>query len=266
MTTAKGAARAARSSTVFRRTARAGYVVLGVVHILIGAVAVSIAAGSSGDADQDGVMEQLRRTPVGGLLLAGVAIGLFALAVWQVGAAMVKSGPDETRKWGLRIKLIGTAIAYLVLAVMAVIYAVGGRADSEEATQDASAGVMALPGGTIVIVLVGIGVGAVGIGFVVGGFTRAFEKTMTLPTGPARQGIVVFGVVGYLAKGVAVAATGVLFVIAALTQDPEKAAGLDGALHSLIVLPLGRVILWVVGAGLAVYGVFCFVRARLADM
>lgn len=266
MTTAKGAARAARNSTVFRRTARAGYVVLGVVHLVIGAIAVSIAAGASGDADQDGAMEQLRRTPVGGLLLGAVAIGLCALAVWQVGAAVVKSGPDDTRKWGLRIKLIGAAIAYLVLAVMAAIYAVGGRADSEEATQDASAGVMAAPGGTIVLVLVGLGVVAVGIGFVVGGISRAFEKTMALPEGPARQGIVAFGVVGYVVKGVAVAATGALFVIAGFTQDAEKAAGLDGALHSLVALPQGRVILWVVGAGLAVYGVFCFVRARLARM
>ncbi|MBO0981700.1 DUF1206 domain-containing protein [Microbacterium sp. SD291] len=266
MTTAKGAARAARSSTVFRRTARAGYVVLGLVHILIGAIAVSIAAGASGDADQDGAMEQLRRTPIGGILLAGVAVGLFALAVWQVGAAMVKSGPDETRKWGLRVKLLGSAIAYVAIGAMAMIYAVGGRADSEKTTQDASAGLIATPGGAIVLVLIGLGVAGVGIGFVVGGITRSFEKTMSLPDGPARQGIVVFGVIGYLAKGLAVAATGALVVIAGFTRDPEKAAGLDGALHSLVLLPQGRVILWVVGAGLAVYGIFCFVRARLARM
>ena len=46
----------------------------------------------------------------------------------------------------------------------------------------------------------------------------------------------------------------------------QKAAGLDAALHSLAALPLGRIALLLVGVGLAVYGVFCFARARLARM
>jgi hypothetical protein len=41
---------------------------------------------------------------------------------------------------------------------------------------------------------------------------------------------------------------------------------LDAALHALAQLPLGSVILWVVGAGLMIYGVFCFARARYSRM
>ena len=67
MTSAKGAARTAQRSDAFRRVARAGFVVVGLVHIIIGAIAVSIATGGGGDADQDGAMEQIRSTPVGGL-------------------------------------------------------------------------------------------------------------------------------------------------------------------------------------------------------
>lgn len=239
---------------------------LGLVHVLIGALAVSIALGAGGDADQDGAMEQIRRTPIGGVLLWCVAGGLAALAVWQVAAAVVAAGPDESRKWGRRLRLVGCAIAYLVIAGMAAVYAVGGRADSEETTQTFSARVMSAPGGVVVIVLVGLAVIAVGVGFVVGGFRRAFEETMDLPQGAARAGLVTLGVVGYVAKGVAVALSGVLFLVAAWTQDPEKAAGLDAALHGLAALPLGRFALGLVGVGLAVYGVFCFVRARLARM
>ena len=69
MSTPKDAARTAQRSDSFRRIARAGFVVVGVVHIIIGAIAVSIASGGGGDADQDGAMEQIRSTPVGGLLL-----------------------------------------------------------------------------------------------------------------------------------------------------------------------------------------------------
>ena len=72
--------------------------------------------------------------------------------------------------------------------------------------------------------------------------------------------------VGYIAKGIAVGVVGVLFVVAALTHDPEKASGLDGALKSLADLPFGTFILWLVGAGLIIYGVYCFARARYARM
>jgi hypothetical protein len=77
---------------------------------------------------------------------------------------------------------------------------------------------------------------------------------------------VTFGVVGYVAKGIAVAVTGVLFVVAAFTRDPEAAGGLDAGLHALVELPFGPVILWIVGAGLVIYGLFCFARARYAKM
>src|SRR6478735_7768667 len=62
MTTAKSAARAATDSPVFRTIARIGYVVLGIVHIVIGAIAVSVATGGAGEADQGGAMEKIRDT------------------------------------------------------------------------------------------------------------------------------------------------------------------------------------------------------------
>ncbi|MBO9625203.1 MAG: DUF1206 domain-containing protein [Microbacterium sp.] len=266
MSTAKQAARAAKGSTTFRRVARAGFVVLGLVHIVIGAIAISVAGGAGGDADQDGAMAQVRSTPIGGLLLLLIAIGLGALAAWQVISALLVADPEETRKWARRLKAIGITLAYLTVATMALVYAVGGSADSERTSQTLSARVMAAPGGVFLLVLIGAAVVAVGVGFIVGGLTRGFEKTIDVPRGPAGAGIRALGVVGYLAKGVAVGATGSLFLIAALTQDPQKAAGLDAALHGIAQLPWGRAMLWAVAAGLIVYGVFCVARARYARM
>lgn len=266
MGTVKHAARAAKDSTVFRRVARAGFVVLGVIHIIIGAIAISIAAGGSGDADQDGAMERIRDNPIGGLLLLGVAVGLIALAGWQIASAFLAADPAETKKWGRRTKLLGISAAYLVIGGMAFVYAIGGHAESEEASKTLSQVVLAAPGGVALLVGIGLGVIGVGVGFLVGGVARSFEKLIDLPTEPARGGIVALGVIGYLGKGVAVGVTGMLFVVAAVTQDPEKAAGLDAALHSLLTLPLGGLVLGAVGAGFAVYGVFCIVRARFARM
>jgi len=266
MTTPRRTARAARGSTAFRRIARAGYVVLGAVHIVIGALAVSVATGGGHDADQGGAMAQIRETPVGGLLLWAIAAGLFALAAWQIVSAFVVADSGDARRWARRAKLLGMAAAYVAVGVTALVFALGGRADSGETTQTLSARVLAAPGGVVLLVAIGLGVVAVGAGFVVGAFTTAFTKTMELPEHGGRRGVIALGVVGYLAKGVAVAATGLLFVVAAWTHDPEKAAGLDGALRSLAALPFGRLILWGVGLGLAVYGVFCFFRAPLTRM
>ena len=102
--------------------------------------------------------------------------------------------------------------------------------------------------------------------FIVRGIMRAFEKNLDLPIGKAGRGIVAFGVVGYIAKGIAVGVAGILFIVAAVSHDPETAGGLDAALRALTTLPFGTVILWIVGAGLVIYGLFCFARARYAKM
>ena len=266
MSTAKQAARTAKRSTTFRRIARAGYVVLGLVHIVIGCVAVSIAMGAGGDADQDGAMEQIRQTPVGGLLLVIIGAGLAALAVWQIASAFLLAAPGETKKWALRLKTVGIAIAYLAVSTLAFVYALGGRADSEATSQTLSARIMEAPGGVFLLVAVGLAVLGVGVGFVIGGFAAGFVKLMDLPPGVPGVGIRLLGSLGFVAKGIAVGGTGALFVVAALTDDPQRAAGLDAALHDLLLLPWGRVALWGVAVGLVIYGLFCVARARYARM
>ncbi|WP_194395761.1 DUF1206 domain-containing protein [Microbacterium atlanticum] len=266
MTTAKNAARAAQESPVFRTIARIGYVVLGVLHIVIGVIAISVAMGGGGQADQGGAMQTIRDTPAGVFALWAIAVGLVALAAWQIADAFLERQPDTKKKWGHRAKYLGTAAAYLAIAATAIVYALGGSSNSSESSQTFSAQLMSTPGGLFLLVLVGLVVFAVGVAFIIRGATRAFEKHLELPGGTVRRGIVTFGVVGYIAKGIAVAVTGVLFVVAAITHDAQTAGGLDAALHALAELPFGRVILWVVAAGLIIYGVFCFARARYARM
>ena len=247
--------------------ARIGYVVLGIVHAVIGGIAISAATGAGGgEADQGGAMEQIRNAPFGVLLLWIIAIGLAVLAVWQIGEAILERNPDTKKKWGYRAKYIGTALAYGAIAWTAFTYAVGGNSDSSSQTQSFSAQMMATPGGVFLIGFIGLVVLAIGVAFVIRGFTRAFEKRLNVPAGTTGHAIVTFGVVGYVAKGIAVAITGILFIVAAFTHDPATAGGLDTALHSLAALPMGLVILWVIGVGLIIYGIFCVFRARYARM
>jgi hypothetical protein len=278
MTTPKGAARAAQDSTAFRIVARIGYVVLGILHIVIGVIAISIATGGGGEADQGGALEQIRNAPMGVALLWLIAIGLAALAIWQIAEAFLERNPDTKKKWGYRIKYLGTAAVYIAISITAIVFAMGGQSDSSESTQSFSAQLMATPGGVFLLVLVGLIVLGIGIAFIFRGITKAFVKYLDLPSGAgdtgaeqtakegARTGIVTFGVIGYIAKGIAIGVAGVLFIVAAVTADPEQAGGLDAALHSLAELPFGPIILWIVGLGLVLYGIFCFARARYARM
>ena len=79
-----GAAQTAQNSKAFEALARVGYVVLCILHILIGAIAVSIAGGGGGEADQGGAIEQVKQNPAGVFLLWAIVVGLFALAIWQI--------------------------------------------------------------------------------------------------------------------------------------------------------------------------------------
>lgn len=263
---ATSTARAAQNTTAFRTLARVGYAVLGILHILIGAIAISIATGGGGEADQGGAMTQIQQTPVGVALLWIIAVGLAALALWQIAEALLERDSDAKKKWAHRVKFLGTAVAYAAIAGTAVIFAMGGSSDSADSSQSFSAKLLATPAGVPLLVLVGLIVAAVGVAFIVRGIARAFEKHLTVPTGTLGKAVVAFGVAGYIAKGIAVGVAGVLFIVAAFTHDPEAAGGLDAALRSLAGLPFGAIILWVVGAGLALYGLFCFARARYASM
>jgi hypothetical protein len=266
VTSTKAAARRAQDSAPFEIAARAGYVVLGVLHVVLGGIALAIATGGGGQADQGGAVEQIRQAPWGPAVLWATVVGLAALTVWQVAEALLVADGDAKKRWGHRMKDLGTALAYAAVALTALTAALGGRSDSEGSTRSLSAQLLASPGGVVVLVLLGLVVAAVGVAFVYRGITRAFERKLALPSGPARRGVVVFGVVGYIAKGVAVAVTGILFVVASVTHDPSQAGGLDAGLHALAALPFGAFLLWLVGAGLVVYGLFCFTRARYARM
>jgi hypothetical protein len=195
-----------------------------------------------------------------------IVLGLAALGVWQIVEAFLERDGDAKKKWGRRVKEVGTALAYFAIGATALIYALGGSSDSSESTTTFSATLLATPGGVVLLVLIGLIILGVGVAFVVRGIRRDFEKQLSLPSGKGGDGIRVLGTVGYVAKGVAVAVVGVLFVVAAFTHDPEKAGGLDAALKSLAALPFGQLILWLVGAGLVVYGVYCFARARYARL
>ena len=252
-------------SPVFRGFARAGFVVNGGLHLLIGFIALGVAFGSGGEADQGGALSAIASRPGGQILLWAAAIGLFGLGLFQVVVALLVRGSDKDA-WADRAKEGGKGVAYLAVGTTALTFALGGSSDSSGQTQSFSAQLLAAPGGVLLLVVVALAVLAIGIYFVVKGVKKKFVEDLVVPAGSGGRATIATGMVGYIAKGVAVAVVGILFGVAAFTADPEEATGLDGAMKSLAELPFGVVILTAVALGIVAYGVYCFVRARFARL
>ena len=267
---ASGVAAKAKNSPALSVLARTGYAVNGILHILIGGIAIGVAsgagAGSGSGADQSGALGALASAPGGVFVLWVIVVGLAALGIWQLLSAALVREPDATKRAAHIAGELGKAVAYLAIAATALTFALGGSSKSASSTKSFSATLLASPGGVILLVVVGLGVLAIGVVFVVRGVRQLFTDHIRVPAGTAGKAVVVLGVVGYVAKGVAVGVVGILFIVAAATADPSQATGLDGALRSMLELPFGGVILVAVGIGVIAYGLYCFARARLAKL
>lgn len=267
----KRAAREAQSHRPFRWTARAGYAASGVVHILIGIIALVVAFGGDGETDQAGALNAIAAAPLGFVLLWVLAATLCALGVWHIleGIRVQRPSDDPVgggKKWGARIGEWGQAVVFIALGLISAAIAVGARVDAESAAERASAGLLRVPGGSIVLGLVGLGVAITGITFVVMGVKRSFRNKVDIPEHGIGRSVAGLGVIGFVAKGVALLILGVLLIIAAVTTDADVAGALDGALRALLALAYGPLLVGAIGAGFIAYGLFSIFRAPFARL
>ncbi len=245
---------------------RIGLVAYGLVHLVIAWLALRLALGGGGNASSKGALNQLATTTPGRLSLYLVGAGLLALVLWQLLEATV--GHREADGFTLvrkRATSAGKAVVYGGLGVSALKVALGAKSSS--GTDGMTAKLMAMPGGPVIVALVGVGVLVVAGFLAHRGWTGTFMKKLDVggQTGKDGRAHRLFGKAGYLAKAVALAIIGGLFVWAAFTHDPQKSGGLDQALHKLLQAPFGAPLLVAVAVGIACYGLFCIAWARHLD-
>lgn len=261
-TGAEQAARRLADHPWLERLARIGFVASGLVHLLIGWIALQVALGGGGEADQGGALEAVRQAPLGGILLWVCAVGFVALALFQLLEGVVGGGELADRA-----KAIGKAVLYAALGLTTVGVARGGSTDSSQTSQDLTGTLLAAPAGRLLVAAVALGVIATGGYHVYKGVKKTFlEDLQTTGGGQVGRGVEWAGVVGYAAKGVALLVVGGLFGVAAAQGDASESTGLDGALKTLAEQPFGTVPLVLVALGLILYGLYSFARARFARL
>ena len=251
--------------------ARVGLVAYGVVHFLVGWLALQIAWGLSGreSADTSGAMKTLADQPFGQVLLWLVAVGLVALALWQASEVIWGyrnlEGAKRVRK---QVTSGAKAVVFAALGYSAAAAALGAGSSSAQSQQHATSGVLGWPGGRVIVIAAGLVIIGVGVAAIVKGVKKSFaEEIDTSPLSPTLQTVIArLGQVGYIAKGLALGVVGALLSYATLTFDPQKAQGLDGAMQTILAQPFGRFLLTAVALGFAAFGLFTILQSRYRRM
>ena len=245
---------------------RAGLVAYGVVHLLVGWLALQLAFGEKEDsASNSGALHYLAQQPMGGVLVWLIAVGMFLLVLWRLleFAFGYRDESDDTKRWRKRATSLGKAVLYGVIGWSAVKVATGSGG-SGGGTDSTTAKLMDLPGGQLIVGAVGLAIIGYGGLLVYRGWTEKFREHLDAQGQAGKDGsvYVLMGKIGYIAKGVAIVIVGGLFCYAAITHDPKKSGGLDQALQTVLEQPFGQVLLTAIALGIAAYGVFCFARAK----
>jgi hypothetical protein len=260
-------ARQVAESGPIRLLGRVGLVAYGVVHLLVGYLALKVAIDGGGEqTDKSGALKTLAEQPGGKFLLWVIAVGLAALVLWQIAEALwghrgVQPARKRNRK---RAVNAGQAVIFGFLAASAARLASGGGSGSGDGQKTLTATMLSWPGGQFLVGAIGVAVMVIA-GFVIHhGLTKKFTEDLDLSraSDSARKTAIRLGQVGYPALGVAYGIVGLLVVVAAVEYDPEESAGLDNALKTLAGQPYGAVLLGIVAVGLACFGAYCLFDAR----
>jgi uncharacterized protein DUF1206 len=254
-------------SDKFEWLARAGLVARGVVYGIVGVLAVKVAFGSGGKTtDQQGALKTMAGEPFGKVLLVVLALGLAGYAIWRLVRAGIGHGPetgeDETKD---RISGVVSGIAYAALCFTAVKILVGASSSSSSSkTEKATAGVLGWPGGRYLAILAGLVVIGVAVDQAWKGISEKFlddTKTERMSR-RTREGFVILGIAGHVARAIVFALIGWFVVKAAIDYDPDKAVGLDQALAKLASGSGGQAILGIVALGLLAFAAYSIVDSR----
>jgi hypothetical protein len=255
-------------NSVFEHVARAGYVVSGVLHVIIGYLAIRIALGAGGgSADQSGALAALSTKPGGVIALWVAVIALVIMALWRLAETAFGRSTDPKRQGAGaetldRVKAFALALVYFGFAWSTLGFARGAGKSTGDQNSGLSARLMHSTGGTVLLVVVGAVVAVVGGYHVYKGASRCFLDDLNTSSDLVRR----LGQVGYIAKGLVIVGAGGLVLVAASLSQPDKATGLDGALKTLGAQPFGAVLLIAAGLGIVTYGCYSFAMARYAKM
>jgi Domain of Unknown Function (DUF1206) len=253
----------------FRWLVRAGFVARGITYGVIGALtfAMALGAGTMGaPPNQQGALALIARSPLGRAALVVICAGLLAYAFWKLSQGIFGRGPEGAGglQWKDRVANLGGGVAYLGFFAVAIRILTGSSGNSSAQPRQAAAGILAWPGGQLIVGIAGGGLMAISLYQLYDALRGEFAKDVkTQRMGRTEQRVFMrLGRIGLTARALVFALVGYFLVRTAIDFNPNNAAGVDGALARLHHQPLGPYILGLVAAGLLIFAAFSLLEAR----
>lgn len=248
---------------------RVGYLAKALVYILVGVLALKVAAGMRGGriTDPGGALYVVLGQPFGNTMLIVLAAGLLTYAGWKIVRAMLGRAHHARQGWGDRALTVVRALVYAAVGWKAMKLALGLRA-GDSGPEPLIREALQWPFGEWLILIAGIGVGWYGIVEIKDAIQGHLEPDLDASTLRRRAGDWALHVArgGIGARGVLMVLLGVGLARAALSHRASAAGGLDSSLLVLNSLPQGTLLLGGAAAGVFAYGIYQLLHARYAQI
>ena len=248
---------------------RVGYLAKAVIYLLVGMLAIRVAAGAAGGrlTDPSGAWYEVLRRPFGQTMLLILAIGLLSYAAWQIAGAAL----------GWRRHAYEGVLARVLTALRAAVYGLigwqglklafglrSGHAGPEPLVRAA----LHWPFGKWLVIAAGVGAAWYGIVEIRDAIKGRLEPDLQASTLRSRAGEWALHVsrIGIIARALILVVLAIGVVRAGLAHRPGAAGGFDSSLVLLNSLPQGSLLLGATAAGLLAYGVYQFLHARYASL
>ncbi len=254
------------------KLARLGFVAKAVLYMTIGvlASAAALRLGGTPASGQRGAMGTLVDAPLGRVLLAVIAAGLFGYAAWRfIDAIMDPEGNGrEAKGIAKRIRSAAVGVLYAALGASAVKIALGHHEAARDGTQSAhwTGRALATTGGKVALIGIAGAFVAYGIHQLYCAWTAKLDRRLQLGrmSSAARRWLIGASRFGIAARGVVFGTTGILVWRAVQQHDPQKARGLKASMLELF--ELGRIPFAIISVGLVAYGVYQLIEARYRNI
>lgn len=244
-----------RHESKFQWMARFGFLVRGVLYIVIGLLVF----GTGRTEDLTGAMEYLGRG-VGHWLVALMIVGMLGYGLWRMSDAIfgMDSGTEGAKAWRHRAAAAASGTIYLFLAYKALRFVLLGWTGTGGPQQNASRA-LNLPNGPLLLgIAAAIAAGAAMVQLYKAGSCSFLRHLDDRARRPAPKWL---GRIGYGARGVIFLTTAYLLARSAIDRKAGEAGGLEQALD--LLRGPGE---YALAAGLMLFGLYSMIEARFRSI